>query len=275
MAGRKRKFVVRNLKLEIDENIEHTEIEFIDDEVTVRASSQKIGDVVQSALIEEKFRGMVEMASFLTHEIKNPLFALKAKVLSGAEKMEKRDIGLIKLLFERIESIISNVTIFTRGQTLAAKNKINIEAIIEDVIREFLEIKDTFHYDFEIERSYSSDRIFVLGDDFLIRRCFYNVLINAIESLENSLEKKVRIRTYDYGDFVVCEFRDSGCGIPPSEIHKIFIPFYTTKVRGTGLGMSVVRKVVELHGGKVEVESQLNVGTTVRLFFPYSESDSI
>lgn len=263
-------YKLKDIQIYPDESQEGVEIEISGDTLSLKVSTQKLRDLIQNFLVEERFRGMVDMASFITHEIKNPIFALRSKVLSLLEdgNQNSRDLKIIRSIFERIESIISNTSIFVRGSKIDSKKKINVEAIIEDTIKEILETKEIFPYDFEIVRSYNSDKLFVQGDDFLLKRCFSNIIFNSIESLEMSLQKKINVRTYDESENIVCEFEDTGCGIPEDKLQKIFIPFYTTKPHGTGLGMTVVKKIIEIHNGRIQVESNVGKGTKIRLYFP-------
>lgn len=270
---RNQRFEVKKMELERADDIEGVKVEISGDKLRVKASSASIREAIQTFIIEERFRGMVDMASFITHEIKNPIFTLKNKVFSLLSDLQlpedkEKEVKIIKSVFDRIDSIIYNTNIYVRGWKLDAKKKINIEAVIEDVIKEIANTKEVFPYSFTIQKSYGSDKIFVEGDEFLLKRCFSNVLLNGIESLEDSERREIFVRTYDEDEYIVCEFEDTGCGIPKERINKIFIPFYTTKTHGTGLGMSVVKKVVDLHGGKVEIESQIGKGTKVKLFFP-------
>ncbi len=221
--------------------------------------------------LEERYKGMQEMLGFVIHEIKNPFFALKNVILSHHYNDENK-AKTIKSLLSRIETIIENVTIFIKGKDIVGKPE-NLESIIEEVLSEIEELKNhVFQYDFEIKRDYNSDKVFVRGDRFLLKRAFLNILMNSAESLENSKDRKILVRTQDTEDgFIRCDIEDSGCGITPENLTKIFIPFFTTKTKGMGLGMSTAKKIVELHGGKIQVESELNKGTRVSVFVPYDK----
>ncbi len=262
-----------NIKGWIDED-GRAKIKIVDcaGEFEISAPLEKIRKLVAEDLseiiIEEKFKAMEDMALFLAHEIKNPFFALK-NILLSVEIEDEEKKKQIKSLIERIETIIMNITIFIRGGNPQKKTE-NIESIVEDAISEINEISPSiFRFDFSIEKDYSSDRIFVIGDRFLLKRAFFNILINAVESVQGKTERKIKIRTYDKDSFIVCEFEDTGCGIPEEKIDKIFIPFFTTKVSGMGLGMSVVKKViVDMHEGKIEVKSKEGKGTKVIVYIP-------
>ncbi len=225
----------------------------------------------EEVFLEERYKGMQEMLGFVIHEIKNPFFALKNVVLSYHYNDESK-AKTIKSLLNRIETIIENVTIFIKGKDIVGKPE-NLESVIEEVLSEIEELKNhVFQHDFEIKREYNSDKVFVRGDRFLLKRAFLNILMNSAESLENSKDRKILVRTQDTEDgFIRCDIEDSGCGITPENLNKIFIPFFTTKTKGMGLGMSTAKKIVELHGGKIQIESELNKGTRVSVFIPYDK----
>ncbi len=101
-----------------------------------------------------------------------------------------------------------------------------------------------------------------------LNQTFMNLLVNASQAIDGP--GKIWIRTSVRGDRVVVEIRDSGKGIPPENLEKVFDPGFTTKGSGvgTGLGLSIVRQIIEDHGGEIELESRLGKGTTFRLILP-------
>jgi signal transduction histidine kinase len=96
-----------------------------------------------------------------------------------------------------------------------------------------------------------------------------NLIGNGIEVMPPPKGGYVTIRTrIPEPGWVQIDIGDSGAGIPPDVLDKIFAPFFTTKARGTGLGLAVVRKVIDRHKGRVDVESQVGIGTTFKIFLP-------
>lgn len=236
----------------------------------------------EGIILEEKFKGMVDMAYFISHEIRNPFFALKNVITSIESKFEnidkenieeiRNELKVSKVILDRIDSILTNISVWLKGDRFSEKlfSLLNIESVLEDSISELYDMgKFLFKYEFLVKKEYLSDRIFIRGDRFLLKRAFLNLLLNAVESLENSKKKEVYVKTYDEGDdFIVCEIRDTGCGIPEENLQKVFLPFFTTKARGMGLGMSAVKKIVEIHNGKIEITSEVGRGTKVKILFP-------
>jgi signal transduction histidine kinase len=101
-----------------------------------------------------------------------------------------------------------------------------------------------------------------------LRQVFANVFKNAVEATERRPLPCVAVAVSVRGSAAVIEVTDNGVGMDPADRDKIFLPFYTTKSTGTGLGMAIVKKIMDLHGGEVEIESTPGVGTTVRLVIP-------
>jgi two-component system sensor histidine kinase HydH len=101
-----------------------------------------------------------------------------------------------------------------------------------------------------------------------LRQVFSNVVKNALEATERRPGGRVDVRLLGRGGVAVVEIADNGVGMAPEHREKIFLPFYTTKPTGTGLGMAIVKKIMDLHGGEIEIDSSPGRGTIVRLVIP-------
>ena len=112
-------------------------------------------------------------------------------------------------------------------------------------------------------------------DSAQTREALWNLLVNAVEAMPKGGELRVEANRSQKGDeFLDVVVADTGKGIIPSERDKIFQPFHTTKADGTGLGLAIVHRVVEAHGGEVEVESEEGQGSAFRLRFPMTSESS-
>jgi len=118
----------------------------------------------------------------------------------------------------------------------------------------------------------------LLGDRLLLKQCFQNLIKNSIDAMPNGGEFSIKLKEEKLSSHeksMLIEVSDTGCGIAKEVQDKIFNPFFTLKEKGTGLGLSLVKKIVSLHNGKIELESELNQGTTFKLLFPFRLSPDL
>ena len=106
----------------------------------------------------------------------------------------------------------------------------------------------------------------VYADSNLLKQLYFNILHNAMEAMDGGGNISIRASADD--DFVKISFADTGCGIDEEGMSKLFKPYYTTKTGGHGLGMTIIQAIVRAHGGKIDVESKPNIGTTVTVALP-------
>jgi signal transduction histidine kinase len=111
----------------------------------------------------------------------------------------------------------------------------------------------------------------ISGDRLLLKQCFQNLIHNSIEAMPDGGELSIGIGETEAPSgekSAVVEISDTGCGIAKEDQHQIFNPFFTLREQGTGLGLSLVKKIVTLHSGKIEVESEPPRGSTFRIVLP-------
>jgi two-component system NtrC family sensor kinase len=103
-----------------------------------------------------------------------------------------------------------------------------------------------------------------------MQQVLLNLISNALDALMESQKKEIHIEVYREDDFIQLIVTDSGCGLAPENLEKIYDPFYTTKPigQGTGLGLTTSRSIIESHGGAITCESKLGVGTTFKILLP-------
>jgi two-component system, NtrC family, nitrogen regulation sensor histidine kinase NtrY len=104
-------------------------------------------------------------------------------------------------------------------------------------------------------------------DPALIEQVLINLLRNSIHALEGRLDKRIEIKSYHDESATVIEVLDSGKGIPEKELKDIFIPFFSTKKDGSGIGLSLSKQIMSLHGGRIRVRSKVDAGTSFYLMF--------
>jgi two-component system sensor histidine kinase PilS (NtrC family) len=218
---------------------------------------------------KEKWAMIGELSASIAHELRNPLASLKGSIEMLREKQVSEehaerlmDIALSEM--DRLNGIITDFLMYARPQEL---NKITF-----DVHHSLKEIITLLHSsETEKNRVVINSRLegsqFISGDAKQLRQVFWNLCINAIDAGgDNGI---LDIHTEKNNGSVGIVFKDNGYGIDPYDIEKIFYPFFTTKDRGTGLGLSTAQKIVEEHGGKIFAWSEgAGKGTTFKVILP-------
>lgn len=214
-----------------------------------------------------------EMAAGLAHDLRNPLLSISGSIqmLQRDLKLDATDERLMKIILrakDQLENLIKNFLLFART---AAGDREDVE--VNEVLDETLEVlKETPDWNdhIDIERDYREVPP-VFGNRTEIRQAFWNLLVNALQSMPEGgrLAVGTMLLPGQNGRRAVqVRIGDTGCGIEPDRLEKVFEPFYTTKEAGTGLGLAIVSRIVESHGGVVGIESEVGRGTTCTVAFP-------
>lgn len=245
-------------------------------------ANQEIQEAQEQLHSAEKLASIGQLAAGVAHEINNPLGSIILYATMLKRKIEKLNSNLqssdeIQMIIEeanRCKSIVSNLLNFARQGKLRLSH-FNIYEIIINVIQS---IKINPIYSdvvFKIENQCNDFEI--EGDADQIKQVFINLINNAVEALENSLDKKVEINIYKNENFLFVDVSDSGCGISPENLSKIFTPFFTTKKmgKGTGLGLAITYGIIKMHKGDIKVSSVLGKGTTFTIKLPISINNKI
>jgi PAS domain S-box-containing protein len=225
---------------------------------------------IQKKLIQkEKLASLGEMAAGVAHEIRNPLGGIKM-----AAGLIRRDLGeksfttdmLNNILsgIKDIENIINDLLDFTR-ETKLEKEDYNIARMIKGVVNSLH--REISEKGIQIVYNRFQGDIDLNVDGIKIRQVFINVLKNAIEAI-NHEEGKILINLYSHDSYVSIEFIDNGVGISKENLEKMYHPFFTTKPKGTGLGMTIVKRIVDLHKGDMDIKSVSGEGTKVKIILP-------
>lgn len=234
---------------------------------------------IQAELQQKELEAWQNLTKVLRHEIMNsvtPIVSLASTMreiieldLSEKEDIQETVSDLKEALFtieNRSKGIMNFVNAY-REFTSIPKPKF-VETSSKEVISQVLNLvqpqlkekevalKTDFKEDFEL-----------MADTEQIAMVLINIIKNAAESVENRLNPQITIRTYELDEQKIIEIADNGSGIEPEALEKIFIPFYTTKKTGSGIGLSLSRQIMQMHGGNLKVSSKVGEGSKFLIIF--------
>ena len=178
------------------------------------------------------------------------------KLSEGLHTIRKRSVGLSEFVEKYRNLAKIPEPVFTKIQV--SKLFRHIKELNED------NLKDK---NIEIETAVNPQDIILTGDEKMLEQVLLNIIKNAIEAIDNQTTSKILIQAKEVNQEVVISVKDNGPGIPMEKLDKIFIPFYTTKEEGSGIGLSFSRQIMHLHGGSIQIHSEENTGTEVVLSF--------
>jgi signal transduction histidine kinase len=221
----------------------------------------------------ERLAALGQLSAGLAHELRNPLGTIRAsaemlrKSLPEEHGVARELAGFIATEVDRANSLVSRFLEFARPLELRLSEADLSEVIDRAVARveqDALGRGITFH------KNYSPDIPPFLFDAELVERVVYNLVLNAAQASPAGAAVTVKTRPAD--DSVEIAVIDRGCGIEPQHLESIFNPFFTTKPDGVGLGLAIVSKIVDEHGGKIAVESEPGKGSAFRVYLPARKS---
>ncbi len=224
----------------------------------------------------EKMAVVGEMAAGLSHEIKNPLAALTGAIemLEGCCVTDNPDdsrlMKIIQREAKRLNSLVTNFLLFARPHKGNIKT-IPLDEILEETLRLF-EAGLTHKGDIQCVANITPG-LWVDMDPEYLRQILWNLLINAADAINETDNGTGTITANLYpvrNKMVRLEIIDDGCGMPPDIIDSIFNPFFTTKSKGSGLGLSVVHRLVESYGGRLDFGSEPGKGSKFVLYLARS-----
>ncbi len=212
----------------------------------------------------EKLSVVGQLAAGVAHEIRNPLTSIKGLVQLQTEMEKPLYTDIILSEIRRLEDIVTDFLSLAKPQLLQME-KMNVKDLLDQVVRLF--DAQALLKNVEIVQDHCFDVPFIHCDKNQIKQVFINILQNAVEAMPNGGVIKIQILQYNL-DSIICRFLDQGMGISEERMKKIGEPFYSTKEKGTGLGLMVSQKIIQEHGGRINIESIVNKGSTVEVILP-------
>lgn len=200
------------------------------------------------------------LAMAVAHDLRSPLAILQNLTVLMETRFDQRYIEMMKKQVGFCESIVTNFLEFA-GERDPRKTAVSLEEILGEVISEIL-LPEEIHLDIA-----SVEGIMIEGDPGQIRHVVMNLIKNAVEAMEGK-PGIVRIGVSEQDEMLCLRVTDEGPGIEAQDLVRVFQPFYSTKLRGFGLGLAACKQIVDAHGGKMEVESLPGKGTTFSVYLP-------
>ncbi|MDF9841660.1 MULTISPECIES: ATP-binding protein [unclassified Paenibacillus] len=231
------------------------------------------------SLHEQKIAVMGQMAAGMAHEIRNPLASIKGFAqlihnrlnepeIKAAELRTYLDITIKEI--DNLNRLVTDFLVLSRkGDSLQRDGEIfNVIEVIHRVVNivNQLILSDNIVLNVDC----SAEQVWTLGSASQLEQVFLNILKNSIDAFTAlSGRIDVTITTQDETDEIILIFTDNGAGIPKDKLNRIFDPFFTTKQKGTGIGLSICKQLIEMYGGQIQVNSEIKVGTSVKVSLPW------
>ena len=248
-------------------------------EELVKERTIQLEEAQAELVIKERLAVLGQLVAVVSHEIRNPLGTIASSIFTIKERTKNADIDLqlpverIKRSISRCDGIIEELLYYTRKRDLELKNE-HVDKWIDDILLECeippeIQLIRKSGCDFKIEM-----------DSEKIRRCLVNLIDNAVQAID---EKNMNLASPDKAKAAITvetsvsdgkleiSVEDTGSGISEENLKIIFEPLYSTKNFGVGLGLSIIKQLIEQHGGGIKLESEPGVGTKATLWLPIND----
>jgi signal transduction histidine kinase len=235
----------------------------------LRQSYAELARAQDQLIQQERLAALGELSAVVAHEVRNPLGVIFNSL--GSLRRLLRPTGDARMLLDivgeeadRLNRIVGDLLDFARPSTPEFRPE-HLSHVVDEAVAAALGQNPA---GVKLVRDPDEELPPVPLDARLVRQAVLNVAINAVQAMPRGGRLRVKVRRTPGG--ALLEIEDSGAGIPEEVRHRIFEPFFTTKASGTGLGLAVVKRIVEGHGGEVAVSSPPGGGTVFALRFPFA-----
>jgi two-component system nitrogen regulation sensor histidine kinase NtrY len=276
-------YITQSLKT-ISDKINETSLNQKNEKIMIEDNSREINSLIKAynAMVDkleesasmlaqsEREQAWREMAKQVAHEIKNPLTPMRLTVQSFQRKFDENDPNLrqklndyTKTLIQQIDTMTAVASAFSNFASMPAQQNetLNVVEVVEFSL-------DIFNEDF-IEFQSAEPEIITVMDRTQLIRIITNLVKNAIQAIpEMQEEKRIQVSVYQNWEGVVILVKDNGVGIDPDYQERIFEPKFTTKTSGMGLGLGIIKNIIENYKGTITFESESYKGTTFKVTLP-------
>jgi PAS domain S-box-containing protein len=235
-------------------------------EERVEERTHELREAQEQLVRHEKLAVFGQMASSVGHELRNPLSVINTSVYylkfvqPDADDVIKKHLGIIDQEVRTSEKIITNLLDFARIKSVE-REVVSVSELIRKTLERF-PVPESVNVILEIPAD--MPQIFVDSQQMI--QVLGNLTVNACQAMQNG--GNLWISSNAQNDMINIIVKDSGVGIPPENMKKIFEPLFTTKTKGIGLGLAVSKKLIEANGGRIEVESEAGLGSTFTIWLP-------
>ncbi len=228
-------------------------------------------------LQSEKMALVGKLAASVAHSIRNPLTSVKMRLFSLGRYLElsptqKEDLEVISEEIRHIETIVRSFLEFSRPPKLKVQ-KTSLSDVVDSALTLLSHRLESYGVTVEVKRAERLPEIG--GDPEQLKEVLVNLILNSCEAMVNGGKITIQEgKVTPLGRVAFLKFSDNGPGVPASIRDKIFEPFYSTKEEGTGLGLSIARRIIQEHGGFIELTSREGEGAAFIITLPYREEDA-
>ena len=230
--------------------------------------NQQLKAAADRLLIQERMASASLFATGMAHEVKNPLSAIKtfAQYLPeryNDKQFREKFFRIVQSEIDRINEIVRELSDFAKPAPLHLQ-PVRLAEVVEETLA--LLSSQAMKYGVDVRSSFGENGAVIQADPQQLKQVVLNLLLNSFEATTKG--GLVEVTTRPGADGIILRIKDNGCGIPAEQLQHIWDPFFTTKERGMGLGMAIVKGIIERHGGIIRLFSVPARGTTVEISLP-------
>ncbi|MGQ9823767.1 MAG: ATP-binding protein [Desulfotomaculales bacterium] len=227
-------------------------------------------EITERVRLEEKLHRQERLASLgklvagVAHEIRNPITSISCYIQHWQKQSngDQRALAAIHREISRLDTLVHQLLYFTQPAE-ARFQAGDVNSLVENVLSFFGEV---FYGKYSIIKDLATNLPPAWVDCEQVERVIVNIIFNAVQAMPEGGSISVATAPAGNGEFVCISIGDTGHGIPPEHLPHLFDPFYTTRPKGTGLGLTIAHEIIQAHGGHIEVESEVGRGTTFHIF---------
>lgn len=248
---------------------------YYDEEINENLKMLLVKDVTDLRVLEnqlkqnEKLAAVGTLAAGIAHEIRNPLAGISGSIQmlsqDSTDPTQKKLMDIVIREIDRLNLLITEFLDYAKPEKIPDA-EINLVKVVEEVVSSLSQHPDLpvdFKWKMELQP------VVIIGISEKLKQAFLNIIINAIQAMKNSSHPSIEISLLNNETHAVLKIKDTGSGMTEETRKKMFEPFHTTKQKGTGLGLAVTHKILELHKAQIDVKSEINIGTEFIIKFPF------